>query len=75
MALLWGIGGAIVLRAAFIVLGVKLLQRFDWVSYIFGAFLLYAAWRIVSSGSTRSAIPEWIRRLQPAKSSRRLAHL
>jgi tellurite resistance protein TerC len=69
VALLWGIGGAIVLRAAFIVLGVKLLQRFDWVSYIFGLFLLYAAWRIVRSGSTRSAIPAWIRRLQPAKRS------
>jgi len=67
--LLWGIGGAIVLRAGFIAAGVKLLERFDWVSYIFGVFLLYAAWRIVRGGSARSAIPAWIRRLQPAKGS------
>ena len=69
VALLWGVGGAVVLRALFIAAGVNLLQRFDWVTYVFGAFLLYAAWRLVRGGSTRSAIPEWIRRLQPAKES------
>jgi tellurite resistance protein TerC len=69
VALLWGVGGAVVLRALFIAAGVNLLQRFDWVTYVFGAFLLYAAWRLVLGGSTRSAIPEWIRRLQPAKES------
>jgi tellurite resistance protein TerC len=68
-ALLWGVGGAVVLRALFIAAGVNLLQRFDWITYVFGAFLLYAAWRLVRGGSTRSAIPEWIRRLQPAKES------
>jgi len=69
VALLWGVGGAVVLRALFIAAGVKLLQRFDWITYVFGVFLLYAAWRLVRGGSTRSAIPEWIRRLQPAKES------
>jgi tellurite resistance protein TerC len=69
VALLWGIGGAIVLRALFIVAGVKLLGRFDWISYLFGVFLLYAAWRIVREGSPRNAIPGWIRKLQPAKGS------
>ena len=69
VALLWGVAGAIVLRATFIAAGVKLLDRFDWISYFFGAFLLYAAWRIVRGGSTRNAIPAWIRRLQPAKRS------
>ena len=69
VSLLWGVAGAVVLRAAFIAAGVKLLERFDWVSYLFGAFLLYAAWRIVRGGSTRNAIPAWIRRLQPAKQS------
>jgi tellurite resistance protein TerC len=69
VALLWGVGGAVVLRALFIAAGVNLLQRFDWITYVFGAFLLYAAWRLVQGGSTRSAIPEWIRRLQPAKDS------
>jgi tellurite resistance protein TerC len=69
IALLWGVAGAVVLRALFIAAGVTLLQRFNWITYIFGLFLLYAAWRLVSGGSTRAAIPDWIRRLQPAKRS------
>ncbi len=39
--LFWGIIGAIVMRAVFIFAGVALIQRFNWVMYIFGAFLLY----------------------------------
>ncbi len=68
-ALLWGVAGAVVLRALFIALGVTLLDRFGWITYIFGLFLLYAAWRLVRGGSAKAAIPEWIRRLQPAKGS------
>ncbi len=69
LALLWGVAGAIVLRALFIAAGVTLLRRFDRVIYVFGAFLLYAAWRLLRGGSARAAIPAWIRRLQPAKRS------
>lgn len=69
VALMWGIAGAVVLRACFIAAGVQLLQHFEWVTYIFGAFLLYAAWRLVRGGSARNAIPGWIRRLQPAHDS------
>ena len=68
-ALLWGVAGAVVLRALFIAAGVTLLQRFEWITYIFGLFLLYAAWRLVRGGSAKAAIPDWIRRLQPAKGS------
>ncbi|WP_348262595.1 branched-chain amino acid ABC transporter substrate-binding protein [Telmatobacter sp. DSM 110680] len=68
-ALLWGIGGAILLRALFIAMGVTLIQRFDWITWIFGVFLLYAAFRLVRGGSARAAIPAWIQRLQPAKGS------
>ncbi len=68
-ALLWGVGGAIVLRGLFIALGVTLIKRFEWVTWIFGLFLLYAAWRLLTAGSARAAIPEWIRKLQPAKGS------
>ncbi len=39
--LFWGIIGAIVMRAIFIFAGVALLNRFDWIMYVFGAFLLY----------------------------------
>jgi len=68
-ALQWGVWGAFVLRAAFIAVGVTLLQKFEWVTWIFGLILLYAAWRMVRGGSARAAVPEWIVRLQPAKGS------
>jgi len=68
-ALLWGVAGAVVLRALFIAGGVTLLRRFDWITWIFGLFLLYAAWRLVRGGSANAAIPDWIRKMQPAKGS------
>ncbi|MFM8266763.1 MAG: TerC family protein [Ilumatobacteraceae bacterium] len=48
--LFWGIFGALVLRAVFIFAGVALIEQFDWVLYVFGAFLLYTAARLVVSG-------------------------
>jgi tellurite resistance protein TerC len=63
-ALLWGVGGAIVLRACFIALGVSLLARFAWVSYIFAAILLYAAWRLLKGDSASEALPSWVTGLQ-----------
>jgi len=68
-ALVWGVAGAVVLRGLFIVAGITLLKRFDWITWIFGLFLLYAAWRLVRGSSAHAAIPEWIRKLQPAKGS------
>jgi len=68
-ALLWGVLGAVVLRALFILAGIALLKRFNWITWIFGIFLLYVAWRLVRGGSANAAIPEWIRKLQPAKGS------
>lgn len=44
--LFWGIAGALVLRAGFIFAGVALVDRFDFVLYGFGVFLLYTAWKI-----------------------------
>ena len=44
--LFWGIFGAIVMRAAMILLGVALVERFHWVLYIFGAFLLLTGLRM-----------------------------
>lgn len=45
--LFWGIFGALVLRAVFIFAGVALINRFSWVLYVFGAFLLYTAAKLV----------------------------
>lgn len=68
-ALMWGIMGAMILRALFIAAGVTLLRHFQWVTWIFGLFLLYAAWRLLRGGSARAAIPSWIQRLQPSTGS------
>jgi tellurite resistance protein TerC len=40
--LFWGILGALIMRALFIVAGVGLIQRFHWIVYVFGAFLVYS---------------------------------
>jgi tellurite resistance protein TerC len=45
--LFWGIFGALVLRGVFIFAGVALLERFEWVLYVFGIVLLFSAYRIV----------------------------
>jgi tellurite resistance protein TerC len=50
--LFWGIFGALVLRGIFIYAGVRLLEAFDWVIYVFGAFLLITAWRIYRHAGT-----------------------
>ena len=50
--LFWGIFGALVLRAVFIFAGVALIERFDWILYVFGVFLLFTAWRIARHDET-----------------------
>lgn len=47
--LFWGILGVIVLRAIMIGLGTALVQRFDWVLYVFGAFLLLTGIKMLFS--------------------------
>jgi len=39
--LFWGIIGALIMRAALIFLGAALIDRFHWIIYLFGAFLIY----------------------------------
>ena len=38
----WGILGALIMRGAMILAGTELIQRFSWVLYVFGAFIVYA---------------------------------
>jgi tellurite resistance protein TerC len=40
--LFWGILGALIMRAIFIAAGVGLIQKFHWIVYVFGAFLVYS---------------------------------
>jgi tellurite resistance protein TerC len=48
--LFWGIFGALVMRAIFIFAGVELIERFDWVLYVFGGFLIFTAARMLVRG-------------------------
>jgi tellurite resistance protein TerC len=48
--LFWGIFGAVVLRAIFIFAGTALLQRFHFLIYLFGAFLIYTGAKLIFSG-------------------------
>ena len=41
--LFWGIIGALVMRAIFIFAGIALIERFHWIIYVFGVFLIYTA--------------------------------
>jgi tellurite resistance protein TerC len=60
--LFWGVAGAILMRGSFIAAGVGLLTRFHWISYIFGAVLLFAAVRLVlpQKHESEEHTPRWI---------------
>ena len=44
--LFWGIVGALVMRAAFILAGVTLISKFHWIIYVFGAFLVWTGFKM-----------------------------
>lgn len=45
--LFWGVLGAIILRFIFIFVGAALIQKFDWILYVFGAFLVFQGIKIL----------------------------
>jgi tellurite resistance protein TerC len=72
--LYWGIIGAIIMRLAFIEAGVTLLERFHWVFYIFGAFLVITAIRMAFQKDKeikpeRNLVLRLFRRFVPVTSS------
>jgi len=48
--LFWGILGALITRGFFIVAGVGLIRRFDWIIYIFGALLVWSGIKLMRQG-------------------------
>ena len=48
--LLWGILGALVMRGVMIGIGVELIHRFHWMTYVFGLFLLVTAIKMLFAG-------------------------
>ncbi|MBI5355036.1 MAG: TerC family protein [Candidatus Aenigmarchaeota archaeon] len=68
--LFWGIIGAFVMRGAMILLGVSLIQRFEWISYIFGIFLVYTGIKIGTENEVEihpedNVIVKYCRKLLP----------
>jgi tellurite resistance protein TerC len=70
--LLIGIVLALVLRGAFIAVGAQALARFEWLFYLFGAFLVYTAWKLLRHKDsddeefTENAVLRMVKRVLPA---------
>jgi tellurite resistance protein TerC len=71
-ALLVGIILALVMRGIFIALGAAAIQNFSWVFYIFGAFLIYTAFKLATQGESgdedyeENRLLKWVERRFPA---------
>jgi len=68
--LFWGIIGELAMRAAFILAGIALIQKFHWVMYIFGLFLVITGIKMVRSDDNeidpeRNPVLKLFRRLMP----------
>ncbi|HVS72338.1 MAG TPA: TerC/Alx family metal homeostasis membrane protein [Phycisphaerae bacterium] len=50
--LFWGVLGALFMRAVMIILGGALLSEFHWVIYVFGAFILFAGFKMFFAGES-----------------------
>jgi len=50
--LFWGILGALLIRGTFIGAGVGLIGRFTWITYAFGALLVYSGCKLLGQGKT-----------------------
>jgi tellurite resistance protein TerC len=68
--LFWGVLGALIMRAAMILAGTALLNRFEWMMYVFGGFLIYTGLKMllvkeVEADPTQSPVVRAFRRLLP----------
>ena len=68
--LFWGILGALLMRASFILAGIGLIQRFHWIFYGLGALLVYSGIRLGFAGEhkvdpSKNTVVKAIRRLIP----------
>lgn len=67
--LFYGILGAIVFRALMIIFGISLINKFDWIIYVFGAFLIITAIKMLIPSEEKdprdSRIYKWIKKIYP----------
>jgi tellurite resistance protein TerC len=72
--LFWGILGALVMRATFVIVGAALISAFHWILYLFGAFLVFTGFKILREGETQvepesNPIVRLFRRVMPMSAS------
>jgi tellurite resistance protein TerC len=68
--LFWGVLGALIMRAAMILAGTALLNRFEWMMYVFGGFLVYTGLKMLfveeaEADPTQNPMVRAFRRLVP----------
>ena len=69
--LFWGVLGALILRGSLIMAGVALVHRFHWVIAVFGAILVYSAWKIMFQSDEEiespadNAVVRWVSKKLP----------
>ena len=74
--LFWGILGALIMRATMIFLGAALITKFNWVIYVFGAFLILTGIKMVVKREEeihpeRNPVVKWFKKLMPVTSDYR----
>ncbi|MFM8439812.1 MAG: TerC/Alx family metal homeostasis membrane protein, partial [Acidobacteriota bacterium] len=68
--LFWGVVGALIMRAAMIIGGMSLLNRFHWLLYIFGGFLIFTGVKMLlkkegEKGPNFEKISQWLSSVLP----------
>jgi tellurite resistance protein TerC len=68
--LFWGVLGALIMRAAMILAGTALLNRFEWMMYVFGGFLIYTGLKMLlakgeEADPTQNPVVRAFKRLVP----------
>jgi tellurite resistance protein TerC len=74
--LFWGILGALIMRAIMIFLGAALIERFTWVIYVFGAFLILTGIKMIVKREEeihpeRNPLVRWFKKLMPVSNDYR----
>ncbi|MDH3237236.1 MAG: TerC family protein [Deltaproteobacteria bacterium] len=72
--LFYGILGAIIMRGIFIATAVTLLSYFAWLVYVFGAFLIYVAFKLVRAGEVhvepqKNPVLRFFKRIVPVETT------
>ena len=68
--LFWGIFGALVMRLGFILAGVAVIEKFDFALALFGVFLVWTAWGLITGkdedfNPAESRVMNWFRKVVP----------